>query len=321
MSGSLRCGRCRAPLGDGAVRCPECGSTLDEMFAPAVTSPAVRAGGSPDVEIRSVRAPGADSGQADSAVRPADLASTRSLTAYRERYSSPATLGRLAVLALGLFAVAGLAWIVVAVAHRRTWAESGQGPVGDFGSVTDWFVLAVLVVVITGLVAVVISAMWLARSNRNLWAIGAGGRLDVRDLRSRWWPVALVAFAMAGVGLSDLADSGLSLALMVAWGLLSLRALGSILATLSDIWWRTRRDRTWPPPPGLFRMWAVFGAGALSMPVWTLFLRADPSSIATRDLQILAMVSAVLAAISATAAIRMLTRRQDETAVRRLVEL
>ena len=77
---------------------------------------------------------------------------------------------------------------------------------------------------------------------------------------------------------------------------MSVRALAAIVATLNDVWWRTGTDTSWPPPPMLFRVWAVLAAGGFTLPVWTLFLRADPSSIASRDLQIVAMVSAICAA-------------------------
>jgi hypothetical protein len=222
-----------------------------------------------------------------------------------------AASSRAAAISLGVFVVAALGWVTAAVAHRRTWADSGSGPIRDFGTVSEWFALAVAVAGVAGVAALVSSGLWIATSNRNLWAISAGGRLDRRDLARRWWPVAILGLVMVGVGLTDLADSGISVALMVAWVMVTIRALGSIVATLNDVWWRTGTDTSWPPPPVVFRVWAVLAAGGFSLPVWALFLRSDPSSIASRDLEIVAMVSALCAAVVLLSMIRMLTNRQD----------
>ena len=194
--------------------------------------------------------------------------------------------------------------------RQRQWS------LRDFGAVSDWFALAVVVAAFSRAVALVSCGVWLATANRNLWALSAGGRLDRRDLARRWWPVAVLGLLVAAVGLSDYADSGLSVLLIVGWVIVSVRALGSIVASLNDIWWRTGTDPSWPPPPMLFRVWAVFAAGGFSLPVWTLFLQADPSSIASRDLQIVAMVSACCATLVGFSIVRMLTDRQDRAAGR-----
>jgi hypothetical protein len=235
-------------------------------------------------------------------------------TTYTERYESPTGSGVAATVALIVFVLAALGWVTAAVAHRRAWADSGSGPVQHFGAVSDWFALAVVVAGVAGVAALVSTGLWIARSNRNLWAISAGGRLDRSDLARRCWPVAVVGMAMVAVGWSDVADSGLSIVLMAAWMVVIVRALGAIVATLNDVWWRTGSDPSWPPPPVLFRVWAVLAAGGLSVPVWALFLRADPSSIASRDLQILAMVSAICAVAVCMSIIRLLTDRQERAA-------
>ena len=248
-----------------------------------------------------------------SAPSPAPSRPTRP-AAYAERYESPTESGAAATVALIVFVLAALGWVTAAVAHRRAWADSGSGPVQHFGTVSDWFALAVVVVGVAGLTALVATGLWIAQSNRNLWAISAGGRLDRRDLARRCWPAAVVGMSMVVAGSSGVADSGLSIVLMVAWMIIIVRALGAMVATLNDIWWRTGSDTTWPRPPVLFRVWAVLAAGGLSVPVWALFLRADPSSIASRDLQILAMVSAICSVVVFLSIIRLLTDRQERAA-------
>ena len=230
-------------------------------------------------------------------------------------------MGRVTSVALIVFAIAGLGWVGAAVAHRRTWAASGSGPLRDFGTVSDWFALAVVVVACSGAVALVSCGVWLSTSNHNLWALSAGGRLDRRDLARRWWPVAVLGLLVAVIGLSDFADSGLSIALIAVWVVVSIRALAAIVATLNDIWWRTGTNPSWPQPPMLFRVWALLAAGGFSLPVWTLFLRADSSSIASRDLQIVAMVAASFAAVVGVSVVRMLTDRQEQAARRHVIEI
>ncbi len=298
---------------DGAVRCSACGSSLDEMFARAVSTPVARsrAGGSPQARrahpANPQRAAGHRAGEVGPSPRPRP-------TTYPEPYESPVGSAGVAMVSLVVFCIAALGWVTAAVAHRTAWADSGSGPIQHYGSVTDWFAVAVVVVAVAGLAAVVTSGRWIARSNRNLWGISPGGRLDEGDLARRWWPVAAVGLSMAVVGSTDLADGGLSILLMLAWMLVTVRALGSVVATLNDVWWRTGSDTTWPPPPMRYRVWAVLAAGGLSVPVWVLFLRADPSSIASRDLQILAMVSAILAGLVFLSMIRSLTDRQERAA-------
>lgn len=302
-------------MSDGAVRCPACGSSLDEMFARTVATPVSRArsGGSPRSRQAHPTSPQRAEAVGRSGSDAAAPPQARSAT-YAERYRSPTESGGMATVSLVAFILAAVGWVVAAVAHRSVWADSGSGPIRHFGSVTDWFALAVVIAGVTGLAALVSSGLWIARSNQNLWAISAGGRLDRRDLARRGWPVAIVGLSMVLVGLGDFADSGLSIVLMVAWMVVVVRALGAVVATLNDVWWRTGSDPGWPPPPMLFRVWAIFAAGGLSTPIWALFLRADPSSIASRDLQILAMVSAICAVVLFLSMIRSLTDRQERAA-------
>ena len=42
VSGTLRCAVCRTPMDEGAVRCPSCGASLDEMFDRVVPTPVAR---------------------------------------------------------------------------------------------------------------------------------------------------------------------------------------------------------------------------------------------------------------------------------------
>ena len=303
-------------MSDGAVRCPACGSSLDEMFTRSVVTPAARsrsAGTSPSRRAH----PAAPRGAAGATGGPTGGAATAPPSGpatYAERYQSPVESGAVATVSLVVFILAALGWVAAAVAHRRAWVDSGSGPVQHFGSASDWFAVAVVVVGVAWLAAFVTTARWIGQSNRNLWAISAGGRLDRADLARRWWPVVVVGLAMVLVGLSGLADSGLSIVLVGAWAVVIVRALGSIVATLNDVWWRTGTDTSWPPPPVVFRVWAVLAAGGFSGPVWGLFLRADASSVASRDLQILAMVSAIASVAVLLSMIRMLTDRQERAA-------
>ncbi len=303
---------------DGAVRCPACGSSLDEMFARSVSTPVARshAGGSTQSRQAHPADPRRVAGAPGPTARDATPSSRTGPVTYAERYESPDPSARFATVSLIVFVLGALGWVAAAVAHRAAWADSGSGPIRHFGSATDWFAVAVVVAGVAGVVALVSSGRWIAESNRNLWAISPGGRLDRSDLARRWWPVAAVGLAMVVVGLSGVADSGISIVLMVAWMLAVVRALGSIVATLNDVWWRTGSDPGWPPPPMVHRVWAVLAACGFSAPIWALFLRADPSSIASRDLQILAMVSAIGAAVVFLSMIRSLTDRQERVASR-----
>lgn len=309
-------------MGQGAVRCPECGASLDEMFDRVVPAPVARSrsGGSPGARAAHPATGRSTSGPPGSPDAPTDVAELSPVTST-EPYRSPVRLGRVTSVALLVFAAAGLGWVGVAVAHRRTWAASGSGPLRDFGTVSDWFAAAVIMVALSGAVALVSCGVWLSTSNRNLWAFSNGGRLDRRDLAHRWWPVAILGLLVAAIGMSDLADSGLSIALMVGWAFVSVRALAIIVAALNDIWWRTGTDTSWPPPPVLFRVWALLAAGGFTLPVWTLFLRADPSSIASRDLQIVAMVCASCAAVVGVSIVRRLTDRQEQAARRTMIQI
>lgn len=307
----------------GAVRCPECGASLDEMFDRVMPAPVARSrsGGSPGARAAHPATGRSTPGPTGTPDAPADASAELSPVTFSEPYRSPVRVGRVTSVGLLVFAAAGLGWVGAAVAHRRTWAESGSGPLRDFGTVSDWFAVAVIVVALSGAVALVSCGVWLSTSNRNLWAISKGGRLDRRDLARRWWPVAILGLLVAAIGLSDFADSGLSIALMIGWAFVSVRALASIVAALNDIWWRTGTDTSWPPPPVLFRVWALLAAGGFTLPVWTLFLRADPSSIASRDLQIVAMVCACCAAVVGVSIVRRLTDRQERAARRTVIQI
>lgn len=310
-------------MDEGAVRCPSCGASLDEMFNRVVPTPVARSrsGGSTGARAAHPATGRSAAGPTGSGDAQFSATGTPREVPFSEPYRSPARLGQITSITLMVFALAGLGWVAAAVAHRRTWADSGSGPLRDFGAVSDWFTVAVVVVAFSGAVALVSCGLWLSTSNSNLWAFSAGGRLDRRDLARRWWPVAVIGLLVAAVGLSDVADSGLSVALMIGWAAVSVRALAAIVATLNDIWWRTGTDTSWAPPPMLFRVWAVLAAGGFTLPVWTLFLRADSSSIASRDLQIVAMVSASCAALVCFSIVRMLTERQDRAARRHIIEV